>query len=114
MLSNFAIQIVISDFVKEENQVLSFCDMPEINPQIWFKNKEGKVGWIIVKHITDESDLDYKKWVGLEQKNEQLLPYDGYYASVQFESKRSNSKMILNRGDQVSVNYKGLERIYVA
>ena len=113
-LSNFAIQIVIADIVKEENQVLSFCDMPEINPQIWFKKKEGKVGWIIVKHITDDSDLDYKKWVGLEQKNEQLLPYDGYYASVQFESKKSNSKMILNRGDQFSVNYKGLERIYVA
>jgi len=113
-LSNFAIQIVISDIVKEENQVLSFCDMPEINPQIWFKNKEGKVGWIIVKHITDDSDLDYKKCVGLEQKNEQLLPYDGYYAWVQFESKSSNSKMILNRGDQFSVNYKGLERIYVS
>jgi len=113
-LSNFAIQIVIADIVKEENQILSFCDMPEINPQIWYKNKEGNVGWIIVKHINSDGDLDYKKWVGLEQKNKQLLPYDGYYASVQFESKRLNSMNILNRGDQVSVNYKGLERIYVA
>ena len=113
-LSNFAIQIVIADIVKEENQVLSFCDIPEINPQIWFKNKEGNVGWIIVKHITNDSDLDYRKWVGLEQKNDQLLAYDGYYASVQFESKKPNSTMILNRGDQILVNYKGLERIYVS
>lgn len=113
-LNNFAIQIVIADIVKEENQVLSFCDIPEINPQIWFKNNNGNVGWIIVKHITNDSDLDYRKWVGLEQKNEQLLPYDGYYASVQFESKKTNSMMILNRGDQISVNYKGLERIYVS
>jgi hypothetical protein len=113
-LSNFAIQIVIADIVKEENQILSFCDMPEINPQIWYKSKEGRVGWIIVKHITNDGDLDYKKWVGLEQKNEQLLPYDGYYALVQFESKKSNSMMILNRGDQILVNYKGLERIYVS
>jgi hypothetical protein len=113
-LSNFAIQIVTADIIKEENQVLSFCDMPEINPQIWFKNKEGKVSWIIVKHITNDDDLDYRKWLGLEQKNNQLLPYDGYYASVQFESKKSNSMMILNRGNQILANYKGLERIYVS
>jgi hypothetical protein len=113
-LSNFAIQIVIADIVKEENQVLSFCDMPEINPQIWFKNKEGKVGWIIVKHITNDNDLNYRKWVGLEQKNEQLRPYDGYYASVQLESKKTNSMIILNRGELISINYKGLERIYVS
>ena len=113
-LSNFAIQIVTADIIKEENQVLSFCDMPEINPQIWFKNKEGKVSWIIVKHITNDDDLDYRKWLGLEQKKNQLLPYDGYYASVQFESKKSNSMMILNRGNQILANYKGLERIYVS
>ena len=112
-LSNFAIQTVIADIVKEENKILSFCDMPEINPQIWFKNKEEKIGWIIVKHITNDSDLDYRKWVGLEQKNAQLIPYDGYYASLQFHSKKTNSMNILNRGEQISVNYKGLERIYV-
>jgi hypothetical protein len=113
-LSNFAIQIVTAGIIKEENQVLSFCDMPEINPQIWFKNKEGKVSWIIVKHITNDNDLNYRKRVGLEQKNEQLLPYDGYYALVQFESKKSNSINILNRGELISINYKGLERIYLS
>lgn len=113
-LSNFAIQTVIADIVKEENKILSFCDMPEINPQIWFKNKEEKIGWIIVKHITNDSDLDYRKWVGLEQKNAQLIPYDGYYASLQFHSKKTNSMNILNRGELISVNYKGLERIYVS
>jgi hypothetical protein len=42
--------------------------------------------------------LVYKKWVGLEQNNAQLIPYDGYYASLQFHSKKTNSMNILNRG----------------
>jgi len=113
-LSNFAIQIVRTDIEKEGNEVLSFCDLPEVNPQIWFKDKQGNVGWVIVKHITTEIDLDYRKWVGLEQHNEQLLPFDGYYASIQFHSLKTNSMINLNRGDAYVVNYKGLERIYVS
>lgn len=113
-LSNFAIQIVRTDIEKDGNEVLSFCDLPEVNPQIWFKDKQGNVGWVVVKHITTETDLDYRKWVGLEQHNEQLLPFDGYYASIQFHSLKTNSMVNLNRGDAYVVNYKGLERIYVS
>lgn len=113
-LSNFAIQIVRTDIEKDGNEVLSFCDLPEVNPQIWFKDKQGNVGWVVVKHITTEIDLDYRKWVGLEQHIEQLLPFDGYYASIQFHSLKTNSMINLNRGDAYLVNYKGLERIYVS
>lgn len=113
-LGNFAIQIVRNDIEKDGSEVLSFCDLTEVNPQIWFKDKHGNVGWVIVKHITTETDLDYRKWVGLEQNNKQLLPFDGYYASIQFHSLKTNSMVNLNRGDAFVVNYKGLERIYVS
>jgi hypothetical protein len=113
-LSNFAIQIVRNDLEKEGNHVLSFSDLPEINPQIWFKDKQGNKGWIIVKHINNESDLDYHEWVGLEKENPQLIPYDGFFASVQFYSVNTNSTTDLNRGDGMSINYKGIERIYVS
>src|SRR5690606_27667974 len=65
-LSNFAIQIVRNDLEKEGNKILSFCDLPEVNPQIWFENKKGETGWIIVKHTKNENEKDYKEWVGLE------------------------------------------------
>ena len=113
-LNNFAIQIVRNDIEKEGNQILSFCDLPELNPQIWFKNKKGETGWVIVKHINNERDLDYKEWVGLEDRNPQLEPFDGYFASVQFYSMNTNSTSELFRGDGMSVNYNGLERIYVS
>lgn len=118
-LSNFAIQIVRNDLEKEGNQILSFCDLPEVNPQIWFKNKKGEAGWVIVKHIKNENEKDYKEWVGLEDRNPQLKPYDGYFASVQLVPSVgwngvSEFPTNLFRGDGMYVNYKGLERIYVS
>jgi hypothetical protein len=113
-LSNFAIQIVRNDIKKEGNEVLSFCDLPEVNPQIWFKDKNGNINWVIVKHTKEDKDLDYREWVGLEEKTTQMLPYDGFFASVQFFSVKTDSTTNLNRGDAMYVNYKGLERIYVS
>jgi len=118
-LSNFAIQIVKNDLEKEGNQILSFCDLPEVNPQIWFKNKKGETGWVIVKHTKNENEKDYKEWVGLEDGSPQLKPYDGYFASVQLVPSVgwngvSKFPTDLFRGDGMYVNYKGLERIYVS
>ncbi len=87
--------------------------MPEVDPQIWFKDKKGNMCWVIVKHISNESDLDYREWVGLDDKNPQLKPYDGFFASVQFFSMNTNSTTDLFRGDGMRANYKGIERIYV-
>jgi hypothetical protein len=113
-LNNFAIQIVRNEIVKEGNQILSFCDLSGVNPQIWFKNKKGETGWVIVKHIKKENDLDYKEWIGLEDRSPQLKLYDGYFAAVQFYSMNTNSTTELFRGDEMSVKYKGLERIFVS
>lgn len=118
-LSNFAIQIVRNDLEKEGNQILSFCDLPEVNPQIWFKNKKGETGWVIVKHTKNENETDYKEWVGLEDRSPQLKPYDGYFASVQLVPSVgwngvSEFPANLFRGDGMYVNYKGIERIYVS
>ncbi len=118
-LSNFAIQIVRNDLEKEGNDILSFCDLPEVNPQIWFKNKKGETGWVIVKHIKNENEKDYKEWVGLEDRSPQLKPFDGYFASVQIIPSvgwNGVTEFIsdLYRGDGMYVNYKGLERIYVS
>jgi hypothetical protein len=111
-LSNFAIQVVILELTNTKNQILSFCDLLEINPQIWFKNKNGQVGWIIVKHIFTDFDYQFYDYIGLEKRTMSLLPFDGYYASVQFQSINTKSSKLLLRGDQFQVNYNGLQKIY--
>jgi hypothetical protein len=118
-LSNFAIQIVRKELEKEGNQILSFCDLPEVNPHIWFKNIKGETGWVLVKHTTNENDKDYKEWVGLEDRSPQLKSYDGYFTSIQIVPSVgwngfSEFPIEIFRGDGMYVNYKGLERIYVS
>jgi hypothetical protein len=113
-LSNFAIQIVRNDLEKQGNTILSFCDLPEINPQVWFRDRRGNICWAIVKYVINEEDLDYRQWTGLEERTPQLLSYDGFFASVGFFSDNTHSKETLNRGDRMFVKYKGLERIYVS
>lgn len=110
-LSNFAIQIVREDIVRQGNEVLSFCDLPEINPQIWFKDDANNINWVIVKHITNETDFDYKVWVGLETISTELKLYNGYFGAVQFFSLNTNSSTELIRADAMNVKYRGLEKI---
>lgn len=117
-LSNFAIQIVRNHLEKEGNQILSFCDLPEVNPQIWYKNKKGETSWVIVKHIKNDNEKDYKEWVGLEDRSPQLKPYDGYFASIRIIPSLGwngvSFDQDLFRCDQMIVNKPVLERIYVS
>jgi hypothetical protein len=109
-LQNFAIQVVNSKIKNDGGTVLSFCDMLEIDPQIWFKDKNGNICWVITKHVTNMEDENHLKWLGLETKSPELIPYDGFFASVQFQSNDNDN---LYRGDGVSVKYEELNRIYV-
>jgi hypothetical protein len=111
-LSNYAIQVVISDLEKTSNQILSFCDLLEINPQIWFKDKDGNVGWVIVKCHHPNFNYELEDWMGIQNNIKSLMPFNGYFASVKFESMNSKSTSILLRGEQFHVDYDGLKRIY--
>jgi len=110
-LHNFAIQIVRSDIEKNGGKILSFCDVLEVNPQIWFSNKKDEKCWVIVRHVNRKEDGNQLEWVGLERKNENLIPYDGFFAGVQFISIKNDK---LYRGDSMNANYVGLKRIYVS
>lgn len=112
-LNNFAIQIVCNYIEQEGDMVLSFCDLLDVNPQVWFKNIKGQISWVLVKHVQSEREKDYKHWLGLEQTNPQLMNYDGFFASVQFLSNDAPNPNDLFRGDSMSIDFKGLERIYV-
>ncbi len=129
-LSNFSCQIVRNHISEIGGTVLSFCDLPGVNPQIWFKDKDGRRGWIVVRHIVNIEDDDYHKWVGLEKRNPSLKPYDGFFAGVSFASSEpilrdENGEIIplsnrfasdtpLYRGDNMYVRFGGLQRIYVS
>lgn len=118
-LNNIAIQIVRSRLIREGYEILSFCDMININPQMWFKNEWGESCWIIVKHINNDEDMDFRKWLGLEEASPELKSYDGFFAPVRFSNLTNDAdKPIFDedifRGCPVNVDYRGLQRVYVS
>lgn len=107
-IRNFSIQVVRNHIEEKGHEVLSFCDLPEVNPQIWFRDLEEKISWVIVQYSTEKEIPKADSWKDFEQTNEQLLPFDGYFAGIQI----SSEKATLFRGEGMFVNFKGLEQIY--
>ena len=107
-IRNFSIQVVRNHIEEKGHEVLSFCDLPDVNPQIWFRDSEEKISWVIVQYSTGKEvpKADSRKY--FEQTNEQIRPFDGYFAGVQI----SSEKATLLRGEGMFVNFKGLKQIY--
>lgn len=129
-LHNFAIQIVRDHIEKNmKGRILSYCDVIGIDPQIWFDDQQGNRCWVIVRHFALIEGTESAKFKGIEARNPQLVPYDGYFAAVSVASsepftvdldaklvplsKRFDGSSPVYRGDGFYVNFKGLERIHV-
>jgi len=103
-IRNFSIQVVRQHIEEQGNEVLSFCDLPEVNPQIWFRDADGKTNWVIVQASTNKEIPHADAWKDFAQSNEQLLPYAGHFAGIQISSDQAT----LLRGAGMFVNFRGL------
>ncbi len=129
-LRNFSIQIVRDHIEKNlKDTILSYCDVIGIDPQVWFEDQQGNRCWVIVRNFGLIDGSESSKFRGMETRNPQLVPYDGYFAAVSVASsepvtldldaklvplsKRFDGSSPIYRGDGFYVNFKGLERIYV-
>ncbi|HQM51192.1 MAG TPA: hypothetical protein PLJ71_21125 [Candidatus Hydrogenedentes bacterium] len=129
-LHNFVIQIVRNHLEHDKrSRILSFCDILQINPQIWFDDAAGNTCWVLVRHLKQPEDGAISKWIGLEKLNPPLKGYDGFFAGVSLASsapilhdqqgnliplsERFSGKAPLYRGDQFYIEFDGLQRIHV-
>ena len=126
---NFCIQIVRNHIKNTGGEVISFCDVPDINPQIWFQDLAGNRAWVIVRYYPQISGDETSKWIGFEKSNPQLTAFDGYLGAVSIAS--SNPLLLsregtiippsqwgcgeepLYRGDTFYIKFNGLQRIFV-
>lgn len=110
-INNFVIQIVRDHLTQQGNKILSFCDLVEIEPQIWFENKKGEQCWVLAKFVEKPEDNDYHKWLGLEKCNKKLLDFDGFFAGVELRN-ATDFGDILYRGEGAHIKFKGLSLIH--
>ncbi len=128
---NFAIQIVRDHLKKKSGTTeMSFCDVLDIDPQIWFEEPGQERSWVIVRDYPVITGSESKEFIGIEQIHSQLRPFDGYFAAVSFASsepflydlsgaliplsKRFDGSAPLYRGDGCHIKFDGLERIHVS
>ena len=129
-LRNFCIQLVRNHIKDMCGEVLSFCDVLNIDPQIWFYDKDGNRSWVIVRHYPKITGAEKSAWIGFEKSNPQLSPFDGYFAGVSIASsapslkgkdgvliplsERFTGNAPLYRGDGFYIKFEGLQRIFVS
>ena len=110
--------------------IFSYCDVLQIDPQIWFDDASGNRCWVLVRHLKNSNEAAISHWVGLEKSNPQLKAYDGFFAGVSLASsapilcdidgnliplsERFSGKAPLYRGNQFYVKFDGLQRIHVS
>lgn len=130
-LQNFAIGIARQYGVEKNGYVFdSFCDIPGIDPQLWFHDQSGRRSWAIVRFqkVLDESDAD--KFRDFVDRNKYLAGYDGYFVPVSAAmadaavydqhgnviplSRRFDGSAPLYRGHGMYVNYRRMIPIYKA
>lgn len=130
-LRNFAIGVVRKHGLKDAGFVMdSFCDIPEIDPQMWFHDREGKRSWAIVRYQSSYNESAADEFRDFVKENPHLAPYDGYFAAVSAAmadavirdqngevislSRRFDGSMPLYRGHKMYINFRRMIPIYKA
>lgn len=131
LLQNFAIGIARNYGVKKGGfEFDSFCDIPGIDPQMWFHDESGKRSWAIVRfqRVLDKNEAEsFRDFV---KDNPHLAPYDGYFVPVSAAmadavvrdrnedvvplSRRFDGTAPLYRGHGLYVNFQRMIKIHEA
>lgn len=124
-IHNMGINFIIQYIIKQGWEICSYCDIPEIFPQIVFE-RNGKLSYVIVRAIP----IGHRKQPFIIFKNNllKLSDLDGYFADVQFSSsaavlydehdnivplsERDGDKDVwMWRGDGFYCNFSGFQEI---
>lgn len=110
-INNFGISTVVNFLHNQGCNIISYCDVVGIEPQIFFE-KDGKKAFVLVRSIP----------TGLRERpfeiNKRLLDkfsdYKGYFADVQFARVHNNGDFndkYLPREDSFYSNFRGLQEL---
>jgi hypothetical protein len=101
-LNDWAVSVVVDNLAKKGMKILSFSDIEEIYPSLWFVDKNQKLNWVVVRHYLfpqknvempdmasiNNSILSRKNdWaaVGFKYVLTSENPFNGFFAQVGFE-----------------------------
>ena len=104
-LSNFRVMQVMKDLDESKLTLHSYQDIPDIFPNIWFDDADGRRSWVAVIPAEAELPAQVK-----EARRKLPQEYRGYLARVSVCSAEHPGAAPV-RGELLRVRYNGLERI---
>ena len=109
---NFAIKIAIRYLKAKKLQILSYQDTLEVDPQIWFKDKNEKKCWLTVRCAT-APDKDVDKPKKLDEIIRRCFRNDGYFMGIVFSPVNENKNDYkIYRNSDVNVEPVCFEKVH--
>ena len=108
-IRSYCIQYVIRYIKSMGYRLQSFQDTLEVDPQIWFENKNGKRAWILLRSVLS-SDEEVKKPEKMQEIIKRCFKYDGYFVGVLVEPKLEGQE--LYRGNEIKISFSCYEKIH--
>ncbi len=106
-VSSIGVQVVRDSVVKEGASILSYSDIVDISPNLWFE-KDGKKSMVFIKTKGNGYSVNYEPIRLDKQRKRQFSQYGCYSAEIEIRSASGNH---LFRGEPFFVKYTGLERV---
>ncbi len=108
-LKNWAIQIVMNHVREQGLEILSYCDAPGVEPQICFKDGDGRPCWIeVLPTRYPEKKAEFSA-AGFPPN---VLVHDGYVAYVDFAGDEAHTSGTIIRGRGADFIFNGIEKVH--
>ena len=109
-INNFGIQIVRDYLYDQKMNVLSYCDLLDIKPQIWFEDRHKKRKWVYVKNSQYPNSAEFDGF----DIPDAIKEYEGFFAGVSFMpiEKTPPKDWNMYRDQPAEVNFEGLLPIH--
>jgi hypothetical protein len=111
-IRNLSIRFVMKYLQAKKLHILSFQDTLEVDPQIWFQDKDGRKCWLIIRSAL-APEKEVKKPEKLKEIIRRCFKNDGYYAGVILAPVNDDENDInLYRNGNVKINFVNFEKVH--
>jgi len=110
-LHNYAILHVRSILKQKNVPVISFQDIPVINPQLWMIDNRGNKCWVVIRHYVGNEEASITP-EDLTEITRRCFKFNGYFCSVGFNPSKKSGDKYLFRNSVIDTQFNGFKTIH--
>jgi len=92
-------------------KVVSFQDIPVVNPQLWMLNDVGEKCWVVVRYYTGTKEATITP-EEITEITRRCFKFNGYFCSVGLNPSKNTKEKYLYRNASMDVTFNGFRPIH--